>query len=197
MRARPELALRRALTQFIHACALVAYDDAGAGTAVDAYRKVLDHWGDPTQYRTGSALERASFACVERVRDPFEELTAQPRHAARDEEAVHPLVLHVVPDILVGDTGFGSSFRMACFNAAGSLMDDVITAYQATSLVVSAGYIPYHDVEQPPEILEKMREFRVRYEDEVAERETVAAEIAEYFRERWPTLTRDGGNAKP
>jgi hypothetical protein len=63
---------------------------------------------------------------------------------------------------------------MACWNAAGSYADGMITPYRAASMIE---YVGYHEPPEEPELLAEMRHLRERYEDEPEHRPAVAAEI--------------------
>jgi len=172
-RVNPQLAMRRALTSFVHGCALLGYGGEGASAVVAAYRAVLSQLADPAQRHTGSALELASLACVDRLRDPLAEVVADPEpDAGRDDEIAGP-VLRRVPAELLGDLG-GAHYDMACFNAAGSCLDGVVSPYQGAGLIVAVGYY-----EDPPDddLLTLMRELRTRYEDDPDNRGVTADEI--------------------
>ncbi|SDC97366.1 hypothetical protein [Actinokineospora iranica] len=177
-RAHPEQALRRALTEFIHGCALLGYGGEGASAVIEAYRTVLAHWDDPAQRRTGSELEKASFACVTALREPLAEQAEDPRrHATRDDEIAGPVLSRVPPRTLVGRDG--AYFPMACFNAAGSCLDGVVTPYHATSLIAAVGH---YDPPEERDLLDAMRALRVRYEDEPDARPAIADEITRRLR---------------
>ncbi len=154
--------MRRALTSFVHGCALLGYGGEGASALVAAYRAVLSQLAEPAQRRTGSALELASLACVDRLREPLAQVVADPEpDAGRDDEIAGP-VLRQVPAELLDGRG-GAYYGMACFNAAGSCLDGVVSPYQAAGLVAAVGYY-----EDPPDddLLISVRELRTRYEDD-------------------------------
>lgn len=171
----PQEALRRSLTWFIHGCALLAYDDLGSDTVVETYQTVLTHLDDPTQRRTGSTLERLSLDCISQLRGPPAEVAAHPqRHATRDDEIAEPMLLRIPPRTLVGRETRDGYFPMACFNAAGSCLDDIISPYQAAALITAVGYF---EPDEERDLLESMRALRTRYEDQPHDRDTTAEEI--------------------
>ncbi|MEU6131459.1 hypothetical protein ABZ805_19995 [Saccharopolyspora sp. NPDC047091] len=176
--AEPERARGRALAWFVHGCALLDLDVATSGV-VQLYREVLALLDDPAQHRTGSHWERAVLRCVDQLREPLAEVAADPhRHASRDERlALAPLV-EIPPQVLIGPGGAERSFPMACRNAAGALLDGMISPYRAVGFVVGVGY--FH----PDQELAAMREWRVRYEDEPDARPTLDAEIRAWARDR-------------
>jgi hypothetical protein len=167
-RAHPEQTLHRALTWFVHGCALLAYDDEGASSVVETYRTVLEHLDDTTQQRTHSAWERACLDCAARLRGPLAEVAADPqRHATRDEEIAGPVLLRVPPRAFVGRDTRDAYFPMACLNAAGSCSDGVITPYHATTLVCGVGYF---EPDEERDLLTAMRALRTSYEDQPDDR---------------------------
>ena len=97
--------------------------------------------------------------------------------AGRDDEIAGP-VLRRVPAELLGDLG-GAHYDMACFNAAGSCLDGVVSPYQGAGLIVAVGYY-----EDPPDddLLTLMRELRTRYEDDPDGRGVTAHEIIDRLR---------------
>lgn len=176
-RAHPQQALRRALTWFIHGCAQLAYGDTGASSVVETYRTVLAQLDDPTQQRTASTLETASLDCITQLRNSsqFAERAADPqRHATRDDELAGPVLLRIPPHTLVGRDTRDAYFPMACFNAAGSCLDGIITPYRATGLITAVGYF---EPDEERDLLGAMRTLRTRYEDQPDERNTIDSEI--------------------
>ncbi|MFR9730983.1 hypothetical protein ACL03H_17295 [Saccharopolyspora sp. MS10] len=181
IRARPRLALRRALTDFFHGCALLSCGDVSGSGLVEPYRKILTLWDEPTQHRTGSRFERLSFECIEQLRvcEPLAEVAAAPqRHAARDD-AVESLLARIPPRVLVGRDTPEAHFPMACRNATGSLLDDVSTPYRASLLITSVGYF---EPAEERELLAAMRTLRVRYEDQPDDRPATGEDITRELR---------------
>lgn len=176
---RPQQALRRALTWFIHGCAQLAYDDVDAGTVVETYRTVLAQLDDPTQQRTHSALEQASLDAVGQLRGPLAEVAADPqRHATHDDEIAGPVLLRIPPRTLVGRDSRDAYFPMTCFNAAGSCLDDIISPYRATGLITAVGY---YEPDEERDLLATMRALRTRYEDRPHDRIATADEITHHL----------------
>jgi hypothetical protein len=175
----PQQALRRSLTWFIHGCALLAFDDLGASAVVEAYRNVLVQLDDLTQQRTGSRLERLSLDCVSQLRGPLAEVAAEPhRHAARDDEIAGPVLLRIPPRTLIGRETRDAYFPMACFNAAGSCLDGIISPYQAAGLITTVGYF---EPDEERDLLASMRALSTRYEDQLHDRDATADEIAQHL----------------
>lgn len=178
--AHPELDLQRALTCFVHGCALLAFDDVGASSVVETYRTVLAYLDDPTQARTHSPWEQAGLGCVDRLRGPLAEVAAEPqRHATRDDEIARPVLLRVPPTLLVGDDTRDAYFRMACRNAAGSCLDGVITPYHAAALICAVGYF---EPTVQRDLFETMRTLRTSYEDHPDNRAALDEQITHRLR---------------
>ncbi len=174
-RTHPQQALRRALTWCIHGCAQLAFDDIGASTVVEMYRTVLALLDDPTQQRTHSALEQSSLDCIGQLRRPLAEVAADPqRHATHDDEIAGPVLLRIPPRTLVGRETRDAYFPMACFNAAGSCLDGIISPYRAAGLITAVGY---HEPDEERDLLATMRTLRTRYEDQPHDRVATADEI--------------------
>lgn len=182
VRVRPQLALRRELTDFIHGCALLSYGDVSGSGLIEPYRKVLALWNEPTQHRTGGRFERMIFDCIEQLRvcEPLAEVAANPqRHAVRDDDAAESVFARIPPSVLVGRDTPDAHFPLACLNAAGSLLDDVITSYRASLLITSVGYF---EPTEEPELLAAMENLRVRYEDHPQSRLVVGDDITRELR---------------
>lgn len=180
--AQPQQALRRTLTWLIHGCALLAYGDTGTSPVVETYRSALGLLDDPAQQRTGSMLEHASLDCLSQLQDDAnlaQAAAGSQRHATRDEELARPALVQIPPKALVGHTTRDAPFRMACFNAAGACLDDVISPHKATALITSVGY---YEPADERDLLTAMRTLRVRYEDESDVRATIAEEILDQLR---------------
>jgi hypothetical protein len=174
-RAHPEQALQRALTWFIHGCALLAYADEGASAVVESYRSVLTCLDDPNQRRSTSRWEQAGLDCIAQLREPLAEVAADPqRHAARDEEIAAPSLLRIPPTVLVGRATPDAYFPMACLNAAGSLREEAITPYRAVTLICGVGF---YEPAQEHDLLTTMRTLRTRYEDRPNDRTSLDNEI--------------------
>ncbi|GAA4870897.1 hypothetical protein [Saccharopolyspora cebuensis] len=149
---------------------------------MDTFRRVLALHDDPDQQCTGSDLELAALGCVRRLRshDDLAQAAADPqRHAARDEALAHAAFLRIPPQVLTGRTDHGAYFPMACFNAAGSSADGVLTPYQAATFICGVGY--YEPTEERA-LLTAMREYRIRYEDEPEHRPELDGEITRRLR---------------
>ncbi|WP_258343477.1 hypothetical protein [Saccharopolyspora gregorii] len=177
-RAEPGRARGRALAWFVHGCALIDLD-VTTSSVVELYREVLALLDDPSQHRTGSGWERAVLHCVDLLREPLAEVAADPhRHASRDERlALAPLV-EIPRQVLVGPDDAERSFPMACWNAAGALLDGVLSPYRAVGFVVCVGYF------SQDQDLTWVREWQVRYEDEPDARPALDAEIRAWARDR-------------
>ena len=183
------MGLRQELTDFIHGCALLSYGEVGGSGLVESYRKVLALWDEPDQHRTGSWFERASFECIEQLRvcEPLSEVAADPqRHAGRDDEAAEAVLARVPPRVLVGRDTPDAHFPMACLNAAGSHLDDVITPYRASLLITSVGYF---EPNEERGLLSAMRTLRLRYEDHPQDREAIGYEITHELRVWFGAIT--------
>lgn len=188
IRARPQLALRRGLTDFIQGCALLSYGDVSGSGLIKPYRKIIALWDEPTQHRTGSRFERMSFECIEQLRvcEPLSEAAADPqRHAARDDAAESALA-QIPPRVLVGRDTPDAHFPMSCLNAAGSLLDDVITPYRASLLITSVGYF---DPVEERDLLAAMRTLRIHYEDRPQDRSALSDNITRELRAWFDTAT--------
>ncbi|SDP95968.1 hypothetical protein SAMN04487905_1193 [Actinopolyspora xinjiangensis] len=181
--ANPHLALRRGLTRFIHGCAALGYSDIPGTTLVESYREVRALLDDPGQQRTHSTLERVSLDCIDQLGkcDAFTEVAADPqRKAGRDDEIAEPVLLRIPPRTLMGRDTSDSYFPMACFNAAGTCLDGVLSPYRCCLLVTSLGY--YEPAEER-ELLDMMRTFRIDYEDQPDNRTAIAERITHQLRD--------------
>lgn len=190
VRAHPQLALRRELTDFIHGCALLSYGEVSGSALIGSYRNILALLDDPDQQRTGSEFERACLDCVDQLRvcEPLSERAADPhRHATKDDEAAEPALTRIPPRVLVRRDALDARFPMACLNAAGSYVDGVIVAYRAATLITSVGYF---EPAEERELLAAMRTLRVRYEDFPPDRASIADEIAHRLRSRLDAIKK-------
>jgi hypothetical protein len=170
-REHPEGGLRRGLTWFVHDCALFAFDDVPTTSVVECFRKVLALMNDSTQHRSGSELERRAIACVEELREP---LAAGTPAAVGDDEDLRAPLLRIPPLRIIGRATRDAYLPMACWNAAGSAHEGIITPYRAATLITSVGY--YEPIEEA-DLLSTMQELRERYEDRPADRTATAVEI--------------------
>ncbi|PRW63330.1 hypothetical protein [Actinopolyspora mortivallis] len=181
-RAHPHLALRRGLTRFIHGCAALAYWDTPGTALVETYREVCALLDAPGQQRTHSTLERASLDCIEQLGncDTFTAVAADPhRKAGRDDDIAEPVLLRIPPRALTGRDTPDAHFPMACFNAAGSCLDGVLSPYRSCLLITGLGY---HEPAEERELLDTMRTLRVEYEDQPDNRADVAERITHQLR---------------
>ncbi|TWF94324.1 hypothetical protein [Saccharopolyspora dendranthemae] len=189
--ARPEQALQRALTWFIHGCALLSYADLPTSAVVESFRSVLGCLDDPHQRRGTSRWEQAGVECIAQLRDPLAEVAADPqRHATRDDEIAGPPLLRIPPLVLVGRTTHHAFFPMACLNAAGSLQEEAIPPYLAVTMICSVGYF---EPAEERDLLTETRSLRTRYEDQPSERSSLDDEIRRRLR-TWEQAYRNDGS---
>ncbi len=112
--------------------------------------------------------------------DAFAEVAADPqRKAGRDDEIAEPILLRIPPRTLMGRDTPDAYFPMACFNAAGSCLDGVLSHYRACPLITSLGH--YEPAEER-ELLDMMRTPRVDYEDQPDNRADIAERITNQLR---------------
>ncbi|MDI2027952.1 hypothetical protein QFW96_05000 [Saccharopolyspora sp. TS4A08] len=170
--AHPEREWVRAVAWWLHGCALLGYGDAGAGSVVEAYRRVLAA-DRPGQQRGSGAWQRGAVECLRQLREPLREVAADPqRNAARDDEIAAPVLLRIPAAVFLGRTGPDTHFPLAGLNAAGALGAQAITAYEALTFVCAAGH---YEPDRAP--MDSMRALRTRYEDHPAQRPALEAEI--------------------
>lgn len=185
--AHPERAWQRAVTWFLHGCALLGYGDAGASSVVDAYRAVLAHEDDPQQQRGISAWHADALQSLAQLRSPLAPVAVDPqRHAARDEEIAAPALLRIPPTAFLGRATADAYFPLACLNAAGSLGEQAITPYEAATLVCGIGY---YQPEPTIPMLARMRTLRTHYEDDPEQRPVLDEKISQELH-TWETTYR-------